>query len=241
MKHYFGQGQGSNTNHLKRDILIQRLRNGIFIKSNTKRFIEFTNCNFSQRLVELTLVFFNDVEEHEFPLNCTKSYLKTCARFSPQSPEFYSCIQLKIGLLILLNCAAASLTVFATTCPKEQQTNDNLTVKDNCFIIEIFDKWDVRFASFPSHFFLVMKSETEFFMSMSDHVKQQVLQEFFAKKVSFSWKTSKLDTFLFYQSGRTSTHIENILPIWSRGSVALCINPLHNVRYRTTERTSPNK
>ena len=25
-------------------------------------------------------------------------------------------------------------------CPKEQQTSDNLIVKDNCFIIEIFDK-----------------------------------------------------------------------------------------------------
>ena len=38
------------------------------------------------------------------------------------------------------NCEAASLTVFTTMCPKEQQTNDNLIVKDNCFIIEIFDK-----------------------------------------------------------------------------------------------------
>ena len=33
---------------------IKRLRNGIFIESNTKRFTEFTNCNLSQRLVELT-------------------------------------------------------------------------------------------------------------------------------------------------------------------------------------------
>ena len=28
--------------------------------------------------------------------------------------------------------------MFTTMCPNEQQTNDNL--KDNCFIIEIFDK-----------------------------------------------------------------------------------------------------
>ena len=27
---------------------------------------------------------------------------------------------------------------------------------------------------------------------------------------------------LFYPSGRTSTHIENVIPIWSRGSVAHC-------------------
>ena len=25
-------------------------------------------------------------------------------------------------------------------CPKEQQPSDNLIVKDNCFIIDIFDK-----------------------------------------------------------------------------------------------------
>ena len=77
-------------------------------------------------------------------------------------------------------------------------------------------------------------------MSMSDHIQQQVLQEFFAKKVSFSWKMAKQDP-LVYQSRRTSTHIENILPNWSWGSVAHCFNPLHNVRYRTTERTTPNR
>ena len=42
---------------IKRDILIKRLKNGIFVKSNTKGFTEFTNCNLSQRLVELTLLF----------------------------------------------------------------------------------------------------------------------------------------------------------------------------------------
>ena len=30
--------------------------------------------------------------------------------------------------------------MFTTMCHKEQQTNDNLIVKDQCFIIEIFDK-----------------------------------------------------------------------------------------------------
>ena len=38
--------------------------------------------------------------------------------------------QKKIALLILLNCEAASLTVFTTMCPKEQQTSENLIVKD---------------------------------------------------------------------------------------------------------------
>ena len=41
----------------------------------------------------------------------------------------------------MLNCKAASLTVFTTMCPKDQQTNDNLIVKDYCSIIEIFDKF----------------------------------------------------------------------------------------------------
>ena len=31
--------------------------------------------------------------------------------------------------------------MFTTMCPKEQQASDNLIVKDNCFIIEIFDKF----------------------------------------------------------------------------------------------------
>ena len=57
------------------------LTNGNFVKSNTKRLTEFTNCNLSRRLVELTLLFFNDDEEHEFPLNCTKSHLKLGERF----------------------------------------------------------------------------------------------------------------------------------------------------------------
>ena len=33
-------------------------------------------------------------------------------------------------------------------------------------------------------------------MSKSDHIKQQVLQGSFAQKVSFSWKTAKLDSFV---------------------------------------------
>ena len=31
--------------------------------------------------------------------------------------------------------------MFTTMCPEEQQTSHNLTVTDNCFIIEIFDKF----------------------------------------------------------------------------------------------------
>ena len=49
------------------------------------------------------------------------------------------------------------------------------------------------------------------------------------------------ETLHAYQSGRTSTHIETFLPIWSRGSVAHCFNLLHHVWYRTTKRTAPNR
>ena len=31
--------------------------------------------------------------------------------------------------------------MFTTMCPKEQQASDSLIVKDNCFIIEVFDKF----------------------------------------------------------------------------------------------------
>ena len=31
--------------------------------------------------------------------------------------------------------------MFTAVCPEEQQINDNLIVKDYCFIIEIFDKF----------------------------------------------------------------------------------------------------
>ena len=34
--------------------------------------------------------------------------------------------------------------MFTTTCPEERHTSDNLIVKDNCFIIEIFDKGHVK-------------------------------------------------------------------------------------------------
>ena len=79
-----------------------------------------------------------------FPLTVPNRTSNGGTYSSLQSPEFYSWIQFEIrknGLLILLNCEAVSLTVFTTMYPKEQQTSDNLIVKDNCFIIEIFDKF----------------------------------------------------------------------------------------------------
>ena len=46
---------------------IKRLRNGICVKSNTKRFTEFTNCNLPQRLVDLILIFSMMLKSMSFP------------------------------------------------------------------------------------------------------------------------------------------------------------------------------
>ena len=39
-------------------------------------------------------------------------------------------------------------------------------------------------------------------MGISDHIKQQVVQEFFTKKVSFSSKMTKLDSFVLSEWGK---------------------------------------
>ena len=84
---------------IKRHILIKHLRNGIFVKSNTKHFTAFSSCNLSGKSVWLALLFFSDVEEHEltFPLTVPNhTWQKMCENFSPKSPEFYSCMQFEI-------------------------------------------------------------------------------------------------------------------------------------------------
>ena len=43
-------------------------------------------------------------------------------------------------------------------------------------------------------------------MSMSDHIKQQVVQVFFAKKVSFSWKKAKLNSFVLWEWEKQQTY-----------------------------------
>ena len=76
-------------------------------------------------------------------------------------------------------------------------------------------------------------------MSILDHINR------FYKNVlpNRSYSPGKRQNWilLFYQSWSTSTHIENVIPIWSRGSVAHCFSLLQNVRYRITERTAPNR
>ena len=89
---------------------------------------------FISKISQAYLIFFNAVKEHEFPSNCTKSYLKLGERFFSAVTWVLQLHTVwnrkKIGLLILLNCEAASLTVFTTMRPEEQQISDNLIVKD---------------------------------------------------------------------------------------------------------------
>ena len=58
-------------------------------------------------------------------------------------------------------------------------------------------------------------------MSMSDHIKQQVSQEFFAKKVSFSKKTAKLDSFVLpeWENQHTYRKYLNYLESRQRGTL----------------------
>ena len=68
---------------------------------------------FIWKISRACLIFFNDVEEHEFASNWTKSYLKLGERFFStvtwvlQLHTVWN--QKKIGLLILLNCEAVCL------------------------------------------------------------------------------------------------------------------------------------
>ena len=52
-----------------------------------------------------------------------------------------------------------------------------------------------RIVADKSHRVIVAQGR-ESCTSMSDHIKQLMVQEFFAKKVSFSWNTAKLDSFV---------------------------------------------
>ena len=49
---------------------------------------------------------------------------------------------------------------------------------------------------------------------MSDHIKQRVLQEFFANKVFFSWKTAKLDSFVVPCRVGEPAHISKIFRLF---------------------------
>ena len=104
-------------------------------------FTEFTNCNLSLRLIELTLLFVQWCWRAWVSSYCSKSYLKRRDRlFSTVTwvLQLHTVWNPKnIGLLTLLTCEAASLTVFTTMFHKEQQTSDNLTVLSLKYLINL--------------------------------------------------------------------------------------------------------
>ena len=87
--------------------------------------------------------------------------------------------------------------------------------------------------------FLCMKSKgTNFAWAYLITLSDRFYKNFLPKR-SYSPGKRQNWILLFYPSGRTSTHIENVIPIWSRGRVAHCFNLLYNVRHRISERTAP--
>ena len=61
-------------------------------------------------------------------------------------------------------------------------------------------------------------------MSMSDHIKQQVVQEFFAKKVSLSRKTAKLDYFCFIRVGEVGNISKIYYIFWDEAAWYTVLN-----------------
>ena len=73
-------------------------------------------------------------------------------------------------------------------------------------------------------------------MSMSDHIKQWIFQEFFANKVSFSWKTAKLDSFVLLEWENQHTYRKYFTYLRVEEVWHTVFNLLHSVRYRRNER-----
>ena len=68
-------------------------------------------------------------------VNCINLIIEMSPRFI-LGRENVPCVAEVVNRSLKADC-----TNYTTMCPKEQQTSDNLIVKDYCFIIEIFDKF----------------------------------------------------------------------------------------------------
>ena len=103
------------------------------------------------------------------------SHLSFTAAYSLKSEKDWS--------VVLLNCEAASLTVFTTMCPKEQKTSANLIVKDNYFIIEIFDKGLAKLikrVKIAHPFFKVrVRSVSRYHFNLACVILQMAVEEYF--------------------------------------------------------------
>ena len=70
-------------------------------------------------------------------------------------------------------------------------------------------------------------------MSMSDHIKQQVLQVF-ATKVSFPWKMAKLDSFVLPEWENQHTYQNYLIYLESRqcGTLLICCKMCNTLKNR---------
>ena len=78
---YVATMQTSSQTEIKLYARIGRLGDNIFVKSNTKFFVEFTNGNLSRKFVEHGTFPFNHVKELELSHNCAKRQIKSWGRF----------------------------------------------------------------------------------------------------------------------------------------------------------------
>ena len=71
---------------------------------------------------------------------------------------------------------------------------------------------DVRFATFPYNFSIHEVQGSEFWLSMSYHIRQQMVHGFFPTRSHFPGKQINW-ILLFSQNGRSSKHIKNMLEL----------------------------
>ena len=70
--------------------------------------------------------------------------------------------------------------MFTIMCPEEQQTSDNLIVKDYCFIIEIFDKGPNQASENSSFIFTVcVRSVPRYHFKLTYPILHMAVKEVF--------------------------------------------------------------
>ena len=66
---------------IKQFLRIRRLGNSIFVKSNIKVFVEFTNGSLSRKFAQHGTFCFNNVKELELSHSCAKRHVRAWGRF----------------------------------------------------------------------------------------------------------------------------------------------------------------
>ena len=83
-------------------------------------------------------------------------------------------------------------------CPEEQQTSDNLFVKDYCFIIEIFDKFSFS-GIVPTHMVTLTQVETSVYLGQT-HLGTPFQVPAWVRKFSLGSTTDEISSLIIIQS-----------------------------------------